>query len=186
MPILLTRVTNEQTIVGDASILIDKIDKSQGNSDSPPYAQRAKQKVYVPYWNPIDASVKGYIDMVQTDEVMLSMEKYGTIGALETEGIVSVAVFSSALIATPAVTGAANALGTTTIDGTTFLSLTPDVTYVDFINPAGVTQRIEQTDFASHIATQITVLDGKLTGVPGAGWTVTVQANSKLSNVQPL
>jgi len=187
MPILLTRVINEQTIVGDASILLDKIDKSQGNSDSPPYAQRAKQKIYVPFWGVVDTTRKGYIDMVQTDEVLLAMEPDGVIGGLETDGIVTVAVFSSLLVATPTVTAAGNAGGgPTIIAGTTFLSLTPDITYVDITNPAGVTQRIPQADFSVHIAAQIQFTNLKVTiGAPinGAGWTVRVQSNSKLSNV---
>jgi hypothetical protein len=187
MPILLTRVINEQTIVGTASILLDKIDKSQGNSDSPPYAQRAKQKVYIPYWGAVDVTRKGYVDMVQTDEVLLAMEHDGVIGGLEADGVVTVAVFSSALVATPTITGAVNGAGNTTITGTTYFSLTPDITYVDFTNLSGVTQRVAQADFAGHIATQIVIADGKITiGAPGAGWTVQVQANSKLSNIQTI
>lgn len=187
MPILLTRVVNEQTITGTASILLDKIDKSQGNSDSPPYAQRAKQALYVPYWNLVDPTVKGYVDLVQTDEVLLAMEPHGTIGGLEANGVVTVTVFSSGLIATPTIIAAANGGGGfTVIDGNpvtdTYLSLSPDVTYVDLVDLAGVTQRIEEADFAVHTANQIQIADGVVTGgPPGLGWTVTIQANSKLS-----
>jgi hypothetical protein len=184
MPILLTRVVNEQTIVGSASILLDKIDKSQGNSDSPPYAQRAKQKIYVPYVNPVDPTVKGYVDMVQSDEVLLAMEPHGTIGGLESDGIVTVTVFSSVLIATPTVTSAANALGDTTINGTTYLSLSPDITYVDFTNLTGVTQRVAQAVFTTHTAVQIVVPDTEITiGAPGVGWTVQILSNSKSSAI---
>lgn len=187
MPILLTRVINEQTIVGEQSILLDKIDKSQGNSDSPPYAQRAKQKIYVPYWGVVDTTRKGYIDMVQTDEVLLAMEADGSIGGLETAGVVSVAVFSSALVATPVVTGAISntPAGPITIAGTTFLSLTPDITYVDITNLAGVTLRVPQSAFTLHTAIQIDIPNAAFAalGPPAAvGWKVKVQSNSKLSN----
>jgi hypothetical protein len=191
MGILLTRVVNEQQVVGSApyganpSLLLDKIDKSQGNSENPPYAQIEKQQIYVPYWNPLDTTVKGYSDFVQSDEVLLAMEADGVIGRLETDGYVSVTVFDSDLIATPTVTSAANAAGTTTIGGTTFLSLTPDVTYATFVEPGGASQTIPQTAFTGHTAIQIQIPDAAVTiggGVPGVGWTVTIQSNSKQSN----
>lgn len=189
MGILLTRVINEQQVAGSApyganpSLLLDKIDESQGNSENPPYAQIEKQRIYVPYWNPLDTTVNGYTDLVQTDRVLLAMEADGVIGRLEADGHVTVSVFDSDLIATPTITNAANAAGTTTIDGTTFLSLTPDVTYVTFVNLGGVSQTIAQADFTIHTGVQITIVDAKVTiGVPGVGWTVTVQSNSKQSN----
>lgn len=188
MGIVLTRVENLQQVVGSApyganpSLLLDKLDKSQGNSENPPYAQIAKQPVYVPFWNPLDTSVAGYVDLVQTDEVLLAMESDGVIGRLETDGHVTVTEFDSDLITIPTITAAANAAGTTTIDGTTFLSLLPDVTYVTLTNLVGATQTIPQTSFVIHTAVQITFVDATVTiGVPGVGWTAVVQSNSKPS-----
>ncbi len=60
MSATLFRVVNQQTIV--RSILLDKIDRSQGNSSG--YASVAKQKLYVPYSNPLDSSLKGYVDLL--------------------------------------------------------------------------------------------------------------------------
>jgi len=184
MGITLTRVVNEQTVLGQESLLLDKIDKSQGNSENPPYAQIVKQPVYVPVWNPVDTSVKGYVDLVQTDEVLLQMESDGVIGRLETDGYITVTEFDSDLITIPTITAASNAAAVTTIDGTTFLSLSPDITYVTLTNLSGVSQTISQTDFTIHTAVQITIADAKVTiGVPNTGWLAQVQSNSKLSNV---
>lgn len=178
MPINLVRVVNQQTI--SRSILIDKIDRSQGNFTG--YAQKAKQKIYIPYKNPLDPSVKGYLDLVPTDEVLLSADS-GTIKGLSNSGRVSFSVISSALITTPTVTSAANAAGSTTIGGTTFLSVSPDITYVTITNLAGVSQKIPQSVFTTHTAVSIVIPDVAVTiGVPGVGWQVKVQANSKVSN----
>lgn len=190
MPINLVRVINEQTLPQglsrDGSILIDKIDKSQGNSSSPPYAQIAKQKIYVPYENPVDPNVKGYVDLVPTDEVLLAAEPAGSIGGLAntTPPRVTVATVASNLIATPTIS-AGNTAGTdTTLTGTTFLSVTPDVTYVILRTPGGLSQQIPQSAFTTHTATSIVIPDAAVTiGTPAAGWTAQVLANSRFSNV---
>ena len=186
MPITLIRVVNQQKV--DRSILIDKLDDGQANTEG--YANFPKQKVYVPYWNDkkdvngdlIDASVKGYVDYVPTDRVLLSADD-GTIEGLARKGWISTFAFSSTLTATPVVTSANHAAAATTIGGTTFSSVTPDLTYVMIENLGGVTQKIPQSAFTSLITTQIVIPDAAVTiGVPGVGWKVIVQANSKVSN----
>lgn len=178
----LIRVINQQTI--RRSILIDKVDRSQGNSTG--YAQKAKQAVYVPFSNPRDTAVKGYLDMVPTDDVLLSADR-GTIKRLSDVGKLAFAVIDTTLTATSVVTSADHAItlaATTTINGTTFLSVTPDVTYVILKNLAGATQVIPSSSFSAFGATQIQIADGTVTiGTPGAGWKVQVKANSKTSNV---
>ena len=192
MSITLARVVNEQTLPQglsrDGSILLDKIDKSQGNSENPPYAQVPKQKLYVPYANPANPAVKGYVDLVQTDEVILALDPDGSIGGLAATvpPAVSITLVNSALVAAPVVTSAASATpgaGDITIGGTTFLSVLPDVTAVYLTDAGGVTQVIDQADFNTHTATSIVILAAKITGVPAAGWTARVFANSKLSNL---
>lgn len=178
MSITFIRVTHEQKVSN--SILLDKLDDGQANTEG--YAQRAKLQVYVPYSNPLDSTVKGYVDLVPTDRVLLSTDR-GTIKGLQTDTWVSVAAVNSALLATPVITAASNAAGSTTIDGTTFLSVSPDVTYVTLENLAGVTQTIPQSAFSGHIVTQIVIPDAAVSiGVPVAGWKATVQSNSKTSN----
>lgn len=180
MSIELVRVAHNQTV--NRSILLDKIDRSQGNFEG--YAQVRKQKVYVPYVNPIDTAVAGYIDFVPTDEVLLSSD-HGTISGLEDRGYITVTEFSSSLIVSPVITSAANAIGVTTIGGTTFLSLLPDITYVTLTNNITLaTQKIPQSVFATHTNIQIKINDGVVAiGVPAAGWLAVVQANSKSCTV---
>lgn len=192
MSVILARVVNQQTIPAglsrNGSLLLDKIDKSQGNSSSPPYAQRFKQKLYVPRLNPLDTSVKGYTDLVQTDEVKLALEPHGSIGALATTvpPRVTVTLFSSILTAAPVITGDVLAGPSTTISGTTFLSILPDLTKLILTTPGGVSATFLQADFTVLNATTITILDATvaavLGGAPAAGWLAKVFANSKLSN----
>ncbi len=274
MSATLFRVVNQQTIV--RSILLDKIDMSQGNSSG--YASVAKQKLYVPYSNPLDSSVKGYVDLVPTDAVLLHTGPKGVITKLTAAGRISMTAFNSSLTTTPTVTAAAHAAaadiggqtgaaasvatavsgkstitgltgmttnsvgrdlvitggavsannGTfritdyvsatsvkiansaatsvgetnngsigwtersealTTVTGTTFLSLAPDLTYVTLTNLGGSSQIL--TDAAIIAAgppssfgnTSIVIQDALVTiGTPTAGWTVKVQANSRQSN----
>jgi len=191
MSTTLFRVVNQGLVKN--SLLIDKVDLSQGNSFGS--SRKAKQKVYVPLLNPNDKSVRGYIDMVPTDEVLLSMNGKGTLAQLQAHGYVSVTAFASALTATPTVSAAVHTGGGsvhTVITGTTMASFAPDVTYVTFTNLAGLSQTV--TDQAIIAATggafsttSITVPDSMLTiGTPTTGWKVQVQANSKKSNVQTL
>jgi hypothetical protein len=171
------RVVNQQVL--NRSILIDKVDRSQGNFSG--YANRAKQKVYVPYVNPVDTAVKGYLDMVPTDEVLLSADA-GTIKKLSTRGYVTFTAVAATLLATPVVTSASHAATNTTINGTTFLSVSPDITYVRITNLSSVTQVIPQSAFTTHTALQIIIPDAAVTiGTPGVGWKVIVQSNSRLS-----
>jgi hypothetical protein len=180
MSINLVRVINQQTLV--RSILIDKIDRCQGNFSG--YANRAKQKVYVPYANPVDSTVKGYIDLVPTDEVLLSADA-GTIKKLKDAGKVDFAIVASNLVATPVVTAASDGGTDITVDGTTFTSVSPDKTYLIVTNGSGVSLKVPSTSFGSFTGTQIVVADATVAalGTPAAGWKVQVQANSKLSNV---
>jgi len=191
MTIILARVTNEQVlpqgISRDGSILLDKIDKSQGNSEQPPYAQVPKQKIYVPYVNPADPAVKGYADLVMTDEVMLQLTADGSIGGLaaKTPPDVSVTLVASNLIATPTITSAVHnspGAGDITIGGTTFLSVAPDRTRVYLTDAGGNVQIIEQADFSTHTATSIVILAAKITGSVAAGWKAQTFVNSKYSN----
>src|SRR5271154_4303279 len=93
------RVTNSQVL--NRSILIDKIDRSQGNTEG--YAQLAKFAVYVPYTNPVDPTVKGYIDLPPTDEVMLSLnEPKGTLAYLAQLKYITTLAYAGSLIVTPA------------------------------------------------------------------------------------
>ena len=122
------------------SILLDKIDESQGNTEG--YAQKARQKLYVPWSNPIDPTVRGYVDLVQTDNVQLANGPHGVITGLIARGKVTSFTHTMAQVATPTTASAVYAAGptTTTITGTTYLSLVPDNTYITLTNLAGAQQ----------------------------------------------
>ena len=190
MTINLVRVINQQTLPQglsrNGSILLDKIDRSQGNSESPPYAQLAKRKVYVPFKNPLNVAVKGYVDLVPSDDVLLAAEPDGSIGGLTatSPARVTVAVIASNLIATPTVSAALHDISDAllTITGTVFLSISPDLTYVELTNVSGAKQLIPQSAFGSQSGTVITVPNSAVSGVPTTGWFVRVFANSKYSN----
>ncbi len=185
MSATLFRVQNSQVLV--RSLLIDKIDRCQGNFDGS--GQRAKQAVYVPYVNPKDTSVPGYIDMVPTDEVLLSMHGKGTLAELQDNGYLTVTAFSGALTARAVITAASNGAGATTITGTTMASLAPDITRVTLTNLSGVTQTLTDAEIIADVSssfstTSIVIADGLVTiGSPTTGWLVQVFANVKLSNV---
>ena len=108
----LVRVINQQLL--KRSILIDKVDRSQGQFETGiSYAQVAKQKIYVPYANPLDPTVKGYIDMVPTDDVLMAMNGKGSIARLTTAGgspygWVTTTLFNSSLTTKPTVTAGAH------------------------------------------------------------------------------
>lgn len=179
MPLTYVRVINEQLI--NRSILIDKIDKSQGNSEG--YAQKAKQKIYVPFVNPVDPLVKGYLNLVPTDEVLLSANN-GTISGLVTAGYISALAVPSTAIATPIITNAVWAAGVTTLTGTGFISVNPDVTRVIFTDPLGNSEVISSGSFTlPFTSTNIAIADAVFSVLtpPTTGWSVRVLANSKLS-----
>jgi len=182
MSINLIRVVNQQTI--RRSILLDKLDDGQANTEGYAY-KHLKQQVYVPFANPLNPVVKGYTDLVPTDRVLLSVDR-GTIKGLVDAGKVLAFVYSSALKAAPIITAVAHVGTDTTIDGTTFLSVTPDITYV-IINNGVTTQKIPSSAFSVHTAVQIVIPDAAITiGVPAETWTVTVEANCQNSNVRPI
>jgi hypothetical protein len=152
------RVINSQTLV--RSILLDKIDESQGNT--PGYAAKAKQKLYVPYKNPVDPSVQGYVDLIPTDNVQLAQRPGGVIAGLAASGRVTTSPITSAQVATPVITGAAHAAGDTTITGTTFLSVFPDHTYATLFNLTGGKQTISDTEIAADQLTDLVALANEL------------------------
>ncbi len=188
MSINILRVINQQTLPQglsrNGSILLDKIDVSQGNSENPPYAQNTKQALYVPWANPLNKAVKGYVDLIQTDEVKLQAEAKGSIGALVTSSParLSTAVIASSLLVAPVVSAAPHGLALN-ITGTTFLSQLPDLTYVELTNASGVKQIVLAAAFTSITNVLIVIPGTAITGTPATTWKVRVNANSKFSNL---
>jgi hypothetical protein len=191
MSINILRVINQQTLPQGlsrrGSILLDKIDVCQGNSENPPYAQNTKQPLYVPWANPLNTAVKGYVDLIQTDEVKLQAEAKGSIGGLLTTvpARLTTAVVSSALIAAPILTSV-NHASPVVLVGLIFLSVAPDLTYVEITNLSGVKQLVPQSAFTGGTVGSTTTVSIPLSsitiGVPAAGWKYRVFANSKFSS----
>ncbi len=192
MSINILRVINQQTLPKglsrNGSILLDKIDVAQGNSENPPYAQNTKQTLYVPWSIPLNAAVRGYVDLVQTDEVKLQAEAKGSIGGLLTTvpPRLATAVISSALIAAPTLTSV-NHANPVVLVGLIFLSVSPDLTYVEIVRPdTGAKQLVPQSAFTGGTVgstTSVSIPFSSITiGTPVAGWKYRVFANSKFSS----
>jgi len=175
------RVIHGQKDETVSSILIDKIDRSQGNFER--YAYKTKQKIYVPYWNPADVSVKGYIDLIPTDEVLLSWEN-GTIKGLYDGEYIDRALVTDTSIAKSVISGTSLAGLNVSLSGTTFASVDPDKTYVIVSNSAGTaSQTIPSNLFSTFTTTSIIFPKALVTiGSVAAGFKVVVKANSKLSD----
>jgi hypothetical protein len=178
MSVTFIRVVNEQHI--NRSILIDKIDRSQGNFEG--YAQKAKQAVYVPFTNPADSTTKGYLNLVPTNEVLLSAHD-GTISGLAKDKYISFAAVDSAVIAQSTISGTVLGGSSVTINGTTFESVYPDFTRVQIRNLSGVVQSLPNATFTTFTSSQIVFQFGAvIIGTPASGWQVRVQANSLFSD----
>src|SRR5271157_235275 len=106
------RVINGQHTFGN-SVLLDKIDRTSGQFETDlGYAQTPKQAVYVPYYNPVDPTVPGYIDLVPSDEVLLQLyQPKGVINKLAARGVISYVLHHSAAVAAPSITASAHVAG---------------------------------------------------------------------------
>lgn len=189
MTVQYIRLVNQQQI--NRSILIDKIDRSQSNFTG--YAQRAKQKIYVPYANPVDPTVKGYIDLTPTDEVLLSVDS-GTIAKLIAASahyptpLLTKTLVLSTLTLAPSILSVVDGGVTTTITGpaagATFVSQLPDKTYLLLTDLSGVTRKYAAPTITIASTSSITIPDVSITGGPlASGWKVQVLSNSKYSNI---
>lgn len=138
------RLIHTQTEQG--GILVDDIDdglpnktahRLVGDPNSHPrdgYANDPKQSCYIPRVKPTDVAIPGYIDLEETDRVIHSAGR-GKIAGHQVAGNISVVSFVEGDIVAPVVTTAEvdlPAVGDVTIDGTGFLSTTPETTSVEF------------------------------------------------------
>ncbi len=181
----LIRVVNEQVVPpglsNDGTVIVDKIGPSPG------FSTYARQRMYVPFANPNNPVLKGYIDLVPTDEVLMAVERGGSIYGLSRTDPPTLSFFSFASedAATPVVSSVEHGVVSeeTTVTGTVFVSLTPDITYVQFENGSGIVQRVPRSSFSSISDTEVVVPDSAVSiGTPDSTWSVKVFANSKLSN----
>ena len=192
------RLMNNQT--GQNAILVDDIDCGLPNltahrtDNANPatysrdgYANAPKQPCYVPYSDPLNTSLPGYIDLYETERVSLSAGK-GKIQGLSRAGFITVTQFQPSDIIQPTVTHAAlDGSGNLTITGTTLVSLAPDFTSVVITGTGAVT--LTQTQIlaavgGSIIPTSIVIpasLDPTLGGWASGTTYIVVNANAQTS-----
>lgn len=154
------------------------------------YANKPKQKCYVPRVNAADITQPGYIDLTETDRVLLSSGK-GVIAGLVRAGHLTVVSFQPADIATPVLTLARLGVpgaGQVTITGTSLTSVLPDITSVIFTGTGAVTLTAAQilTGGGTVTATSIVIPAALIPGVALSTTSAQVRADSKLTAVVAL
>lgn len=149
------RLIHNQLSVTPGAILVDDVDDGLPNkevhrlgSTADPkayqmdgYANKPKQACYVPRVKITDPTIAGYIDLNQTPRVTFSAGK-GKIAKLTTVGWISVVSHTAAQIVAPTLATAAinvPGAGDLTLTGTTFLSITPEITSVILTGTGAVT-----------------------------------------------
>jgi hypothetical protein len=188
--------------VGQGRILIDDIDDGLPNktahrlgSVADPkayardgYANKPKQPCYIPRVKAGEPSVAGYIDLLETQRVLLSASK-GKIYKFQQAGLITVVSLVNTDLATPVITTAtrgAPGAGDITLAGTGFLSVNPDISTVIFTGPGVGNVTLTSTQILAGAGGTFTniasVIDTLL--IPGiaAGDKVQVRADGKLSN----
>jgi hypothetical protein len=206
------RLIHNQTIQN--GILVDDIDDGLPNKEvhrlgstaNPKayerdgYANKVKQSCYIPYSQARVGfpTIPGYIDVNQSNRVTLSAGK-GKIFKLSKPvaaggpGYITVVSVTAAQLVAPVVASGTTTAGAgpATAGGTTFVSVSPDISTVTFgrgsagTTPSPATFTAAQVIAASggvFTATSISVPASLFTTLPVVGNTVTVQANEQNSN----
>ena len=196
------RLIHQQTVQG--AILVDDIDDGLPNkqyhrlgSTADPkayvrdgYANKPKQPCYIPRDRSAEGFplIKGFIDLNETDRVLLS-EGRGKIKGLNDAGYINTVSFAAADLNAPVLTTAeldAPGAGDITLTGTTFLSVAPDVTTVFITGDITVTLTAAQILAESGgvvTATSIVIPAALIAGAMTVTTSVQVQANEQLSAV---
>lgn len=198
------RLIHNQTVQG--GILVDDIDDGLPNKEvhrlgslADPkayerdgYANKPKQACYVPFNQGLKGfpTIPGYINLNQTNRVTYSAGK-GKIFKLSgtPPALITVVSLTAAQIAKPAITAAAHG-PPVAITGSTFLSVTPDITSVTFAQGTGASAPAPATLTAAQIITAggsvaagaISIPAGAFTTAPVVNNTVFVTANEQNSN----
>jgi hypothetical protein len=187
------RLIHNQTVLG--AFLVDDIDDGLPNktnhrlgSEADPhayardgYAKAPKQPCYVPYTKPHYPTIKGYIDLYETERVLHSAGK-GKIKGFVTGGKITVVSFQETDLATPTLASAVidGGTGDMTITGTKLLSLTPNKSSVVITGVGAVT--LSQDVIASFTDTEIILLTAQIVGVTAGTSFVKVVADDNTSN----
>lgn len=149
-----------------------------------------KQKCYVPRTKPGEPTIAGYIDIKESDPVLMSQAR-GTIKGLQTAGHLTVTSFIPTDIAAPTLATAdldTPGLGDLTITGTNLTSLAPDITTVILTGTGAITLTQAQivTGGGSVGATSIVIPAALIPGVAVTTTSAQVRADGQLSAVVAL
>jgi hypothetical protein len=195
------RLIHNQTVQG--AILVDDIDdglpNKQGHrlgSTADPnayvrdgYANKPKQKCYIPRTQAAEGFplIQGYISLNETPRVTLSAGK-GKIYGLQNAGLVDVVSLVAADVAAPTLATASLNVpgpGDLTLVGTTFLSVSPDVTTVIITGTGAVTLTAAQIIAGTGTvgATSIVIPAALVPGIAAATSFAQVLANEQLTAV---
>ncbi len=197
------RLIHNQLATVPGGILVDDIDDGLPNktahrlgSTADPkayvrdgYANKPKQYSYIPrtkLYPVADPTIKGYIDINETERVTLSAGK-GKIQKLSQAGMITVVNFVATDLAAPAITNAQVGVpgaGDLTITGTGFLSLTPNFSTVYITG--GSTYTFTQADILTGTGTVTDTsifIPAAMIPLMVAGDFVQVKADDQLSNV---
>lgn len=163
----------------------DQRDGSVGSSatkGTQPGVSQLKQKCYVPRVK-AGTSLAGYIDLKETDKVLMSVNK-GVIAGLKAANLLTVTSFVDADVAAPTVTSMRLDLpgvGDITISGTNLTSLAPDLTTVVLTGSGAVT--LTQTQITGGggtvSATSIVIPAALVPGVADSATFGTVTADNQ-------
>jgi len=194
------RLIHKQTTAG--ALLINDIDDGLPNKtarrmvapatqyERDGYANKPKQKCYVPRVNSADSTQAGYIDLTETDRVLLSYQK-GTIAGLVRAGLLDVVSFVAGDIAAPTLSLAdlgTPGAGDLTLTGTSLTSIAPDVTSVVITGTGAVTLTATQilTGGGTVSATSIFIPAALVPGVALATSSAKVKSDGLFSAVVAL
>lgn len=155
-----------------------------------PGVNSLKQQCYVPRVKPTDATIAGYIDLHETDRVLMSADD-GVIKGHQTAGRVTVVSFTPADVVAPVLTTAdldTPGVGDITITGTGLTSLAPDITSVILTGTAAVTLTQSQITLGGGTvgATSIVIPAALVPGVVVATTSAQIRADNQLSAVVAL
>jgi hypothetical protein len=153
------------------------------------YANKPKQSCYISRVKPTDTTLPGYIDLEETARVLHSSGG-GKIMGLQAAGLISVVSFVEADLDAPVISGVTQdipAVGDVTIDGTSFLSVSPEITSVHLygagIGDVTLTKtQIEAVAPGAVGALQI-IIDSTLIPALAPGDNVVVRADAQNSNI---
>lgn len=195
---MLRLIHNQSTT---SALLVDDIDDGLPNKathrlgstgdpkayDRDGYANSPKQPCYIPTKKPTNPAINGYIDLKQTEKVILSAGK-GKIKKLSDAGFITVVSFTMDDVAIPAVTNAQLGVpgaGQVTITGTKMLSLAPNESAVLLTGTGGpltLTQTAIVAAGGTFTNTSVVVPAALIPGVAAGTTSVKVLADDQLSN----